>query len=176
MEYLLLNNCLSVAAAGNDSLQRVELHRPRFGPRIPARYPSVLGVAATTRDPSHAAAYSNIGDEFDLGDHIATFGGDVTPRDEPKDAVIGVFSARGFPRRRGTPAIHNENGWASWSGTSFATAIISGIISGYWTLERRHQPNLSAEDVLVGFSKLARDYAPALRTSSLWVKGVWQHM
>jgi hypothetical protein len=177
MEYLLANNCLSIAASGNDSLQRVESGRPRFGPRIPARYPSVLGVAATTGDPSSAAAYSNIGDEFQVGDHVATFGGDVTPRDEPKDAVIGVYSARAFPgQQRGTPAIQNENGWASWSGTSFATGIMSGIVSGYWTLERRHRPNLKAEDVLIGFSKLARDYVPALRTPSIPVAGGWQKM
>src|SRR5207302_11074802 len=104
--YLLAHNCLGVAAAGNDSLRRVESGRPRMGPRIPARYGSVLGVAATTGDPSAAAAYSNVGEELEIGDHIATFGGDLTPAmDEPLNGVVSVYSAARFPRgqQRGGP-------------------------------------------------------------------------
>jgi len=60
--YLLENNCLVVAAAGNDSLRQVEEGRPRLGPRVFARYESVLSVAATGRDGSQGPRYSNVGD------------------------------------------------------------------------------------------------------------------
>ena len=171
MAYLLENNCLGVAASGNDSLHRVEEGRPRFGPRVPARYGSVLGVAATTREASRAAAYSNVGDELELGDHVATFGGDVTPSDEPKDPVVGVYVGRNFPSR---PVVPNQTGFAGWSGTSFATAIVSGLVSGYWALELRRKPTTSAEDVLAGFTQLARDYAPEVRTKAVPMVGEWE--
>lgn len=172
--YLLANNCLGVPAAGNDSLRRVESGRPRLGPRIPARYESVLGVAATRQDPSNAAPYSNIGDELEFGDHIATFGGDVTDQDEPLDGVIGVFTAPTFPTaRRGAPAAPNEAGFAMWSGTSFATAIASGLVAGYWSLARTKRPQVHAEEVLAGFDTLAGSYAPALRTPSIGMRGEW---
>jgi hypothetical protein len=166
-EYLLANNCLAVAAAGNDSLRRVESGRPRLGPRIPARYETVLGVAATVHDASRAADYSNIGDELEFGDHIATFGGGITPSDEPDGGVVGLFTAPRFPRS----ASRNDNGWAEWSGTSFATGIVSGLVSGYWASQ---SPTARAEDVLAGFHNVARRYASAVRTPSIPLAGKWQ--
>jgi len=175
--YLLANNCLGIAAVGNDSLRRVETGRPRLGPRVPARYESVLGVAATTRDPVRPAPYSNVGDELEMGDHIATFGGDVTGGDEPKNGVVGVYAATTFPRARsdrGTPALPNTTGWASWSGTSFATGIASGLVAGYWAAERIQHPKTRAADVLAAFHALAGAYVPGLRTPSIDMLGVWQ--
>jgi hypothetical protein len=175
--YMLANNCLGVAAVGNDSQHRVETGRPRLGPRIPARYQSVLGVAATTRNPSTAAVYSNVGDELEFGDHIATFGGDVTASDEPKNGVIGVYTAPTFPRaasQRGTPALQNNSGWASWSGTSFATGIASGLVAGYWGVQRVRRPETHAEEVLAAFNTMAAGYAPGLRTPSIEMSGEWE--
>ena len=172
-EYLLLNNCLGVAAAGNDSLARVEEGRPRFGPRVPARYGSILGVAATTSDPHRAAAYSNLGDTLEVGDHIATFGGGIdVPNDQALDGIIGVYTAETYPRATGQsgPAARNTNGWATWSGTSFATAFASGLVAGYWGAN----PGRSAEDVLANFHSLASTYAPALATPSIGIRGTWE--
>lgn len=173
--YLLENNCLVVAAAGNDSLGRVEEGRPRLGPRVPARYGSVLGVAATGPDPSQGAAYSNVGDEYELGDHVASFGGDVDDDGEPRDGVIGVHTAAHFPDARtgeASPALANETGWAYWSGTSFTTAIVSGIAANYWASERERSPH--AHQVLATLSTRTDLYAPTLRTAAIAVTGAWQ--
>jgi subtilisin family serine protease len=125
--YLSLNNCLVVAAAGNDSLRAVQSGQQRLDPRLPARFDTVLGVAATLDDGS-AAAYSNAGDDLQLGDHLATFGGGVGPNDLPVNGVLGVYSGA-FP----SPGANGSlKGWAWWSGTSFATGIMSGIVANYW--------------------------------------------
>jgi len=57
--YLRFNNCLVIAAAGNDSLAEVQAHQARMEPRLPARFETVLGVAATTSNPRQAARYSS---------------------------------------------------------------------------------------------------------------------
>jgi hypothetical protein len=56
---------------------------------------------------------------------IATFGGDgygQTGENDLPDALRGVYIAPTFPD--GHP---NVTGWADWSGTSFATPIISAV-------------------------------------------------
>jgi hypothetical protein len=172
-EYLLLNNCLGVAAVGNDSLRRVERGQPRFGPRIPARYGTILGVAATTSDPDHAAEYSNLGDTLEVGDHIATFGGGIdVVEDLPRDGVIGVYTAERFPAYPGGSGFEqpNTNGWAAWSGTSFSTAIASGLVSAFWSAHRE----MPAHEVLAQFHRLARHYAPAVATPSIGMRGTWE--
>jgi len=169
--YLRLNNCLVIAAAGNDSLSLVEANQPRMEPRLPARFDTVLGVAATTSNPEQAAAYSNIGDERELGDHVATFGGDVGNGLQPEDGVIGIYAGK-FPFKR-----PNETGWAFWSGTSFATGIVSGIAANYWAHRRTQDPNLDAADILAELSAQASSfgpYVPALRTPAIEVQGRWR--
>ncbi|HEX8969409.1 MAG TPA: S8/S53 family peptidase, partial [Chloroflexota bacterium] len=168
--YLSLNNCLVVAAVGNDSLAAVERQRPRMDARLPARFETVLGVAATTGDPSQAAPYSNLGDAQELGDHVATFGGGVGPGLQPDDGVIGVYSGE-FPLER-----PNETGWAFWSGTSFATAIVSGIASNLWARQRQERPDAHAAEILAEVHALAREhgaYVADLRTPSIRVTGRW---
>ena len=168
--YLSLNNCLVVAAAGNDSLRRVEAYQGRMQPRIPARFETVLGVAATARDPHQPALYSNVGDERELGDHVATFGGNVTNGLQPEDGVIGIYSGD-FPFNR-----PNETGWASWSGTSFATAIVSGIAANHWAYRRKTDPDIHATAILSDLHKAASEfgpYVPALRTPAIEVHGRW---
>jgi hypothetical protein len=174
--YLLANNCLGVAAVGNDSLRRVEHDRQRFEPRVPARYPAVLGVAATTSNPAEAARYSNIGDELEFGDHIATFGGDIDNTDQPRDGVVGLYTAERFPTANGNrDGAPNESGWAAWSGSSFSTALATGMVANYWAAQRARKPATHAEAILLGFNTLAESYAPALRTPSIGLRGEWQH-
>ncbi len=169
--YVSHNNCLVVAAAGNDSLGQVDAHQARMQPRLPARFNTVLGVAATTSDPRQPARYSNVGDERELGDHVATFGGNSSDTLEPEDGVIGIYSGE-FPDQR-----PNETGWAFWSGTSFATAIVSGIAANLWTAGRTQQPNLHASSVLADLHAEASSFGPyvaALRTPAIEVRGRWR--
>jgi hypothetical protein len=177
--YLIANNVFGVAAAGNDSLRRVQSGRPRFGPRFPASDEAVLGVAATTFDATAAAVYSNVGDELEFGDHIATFGGGMrAASDTPRDGVIGVYTAPSYPRgpRDRSADLHNDNGWAEWSGTSFSAAIAAGLVAGYWTLELAERPDLSAAAVLEEFHRLARHYALEVRTPSIAIGGDWERV
>jgi hypothetical protein len=165
--YLSLNNCLIIAAAGNDSLAQVEARQARMEPRLPARLDTVLGVAATTTNPRQASRYSNVGDERELGDHVATFGGNASDGLEPEDGVMGVYSGE-FPDNQ-----PNETGWAFWSGTSFATGIMSGIAANFWATRR----NLDAASVLADLHDEATafgPYVPALRTPAIEVRGRWR--
>ena len=178
--YLLDANCLVIAAAGNDSTKLAASGRPRLGPRLPARYDSVLGVAATARNPQTAAAYSNMGDSWELGDHVAAFGGDVDDNDQPRDGVIGAYSAPYFPdvdTGQPSPSLPNDTGWAYWSGTSFSTAIVAGIAANYWTARRAARPTPpQADDMLYALSSEAGAYIPALRTRSIQITSEWRRV
>jgi subtilisin family serine protease len=159
--YLALNNCLVVAAAGNDSVAG-EL---RLEPRLPARFETVLGVAATNLD-GKPASYSNVGDEQRRGDHVATFGGERGDECAPLDGVTGLYSGE-FPGLE-----PNTTGWASWSGTSFATAIVSGIAANVWA----SNPLASASEILAEVHELALTsgtYVSELRTPAIALDGEW---
>jgi subtilisin family serine protease len=102
-----------------------------------------------------------------LGDHVATFGGNASDALEPEEGVMGVYSGE-FPD--GQP---NETGWAYWSGTSFATGIMSGIAANFWAT----RPNLDAASVLADLHDEATafgPYVPALRTPAIEVRGRWR--
>jgi hypothetical protein len=145
---------LLVAAAGNDNRPG----QPAPSPRLPARYDEVVGVAAVTRKLA-AAKYSNLGDETVLGNGVAVFGGDASPstkQGEPNlintqpppgsvDAVVGVFSAKTFPQVSADPdetfaPKENLSGWAYWSGTSFATPVVSAIAASIWSSDSDKVP------------------------------------
>lgn len=148
---LLAQNCLILAAAGNDSVYRGTNRRPRWNPRLPAAYDSVLGVAADTVHRGEPARYSNRGEfrQADVRDAVATLGGDLAPDGvTPRAGVIGVYTAEQFP---GTGVL-NDSGWAEWSGTSFATPIMAGIAANVWS----SQPGLDARRVLDKLNDAAR--------------------
>lgn len=103
-----------IAAAGNEGMSG----KQRPGALYPAAFDRVLGVGALASDDGSVipASYSNLSDK-PTNDGITTFGG----MPGKKSGVLGVYVG---PFPDGSP---NENGWAWWSGTSFATPIISGI-------------------------------------------------
>jgi len=127
-ESLFAQGALIVAAAGNDSTsttqQQTSLELPRRPPRAPARYESVFSVSAVNSklQPSSFANAANIPSSTT---GIATFGGDgygSLDANALPDAARVLYIAPTFPS--GEP---NLSGWADWSGTSFATGIISGV-------------------------------------------------
>lgn len=128
-----------VGAAGNDSRQFVPPGGHRV-PGYPAALDSVVGVAALQHD-GRPPVYSNQADwDLKAGNlrrsGLAVFGGDDGP---DGTGVLGVFSAAAFPNQE-----PNTNGWAYWSGTSFAAPIISGIVA------QGLSGGLDAETVLKG--------------------------
>jgi hypothetical protein len=136
MSALQAHNCLVVAAAGNDSVYRGIERHPRWGPRLPALYDEVLGVAADTIRPSVPARYSNLGEvaAASVRDAVATLGGDLAADGvSPSGGVIGVYTAEQFPPLLppAQPAL-NTTGWAEWAGTSFATPIMAGVAANFW--------------------------------------------
>ncbi len=123
-ESLYAHGALVVAAAGNDSAEARKQGRKPRPPRAPARYETTIGV--TSLNSRHEAAqYANAGSIAPLDAGIATFGGDsygFMDANELPDAVRGVYIAPTFPGGE-----QNTNGWGDWSGTSFATPIISAL-------------------------------------------------
>ncbi len=141
LDYLCGKNVVVVAAAGNDAMGA---NAARPGPCLPARYPTVISVAATSRE-GESSFFSNRAEDPQGLNGIATFGGDAVrdnaaqiniiepaiPTRERPDGIQGIFTAGTLPFNGGV----NATGWVYWSGTSFSTPVITAIAA-----------NLLAED------------------------------
>lgn len=126
----LLFECLAdygvliAAAAGNDSVFANKQGKQPRPPRAPARYASTLAVAAVNSDFS-PALFANAANIVPEDSGVATLGGDLygsTDANGLPDAVRGIYISSMFPGGE-----QNMQGWADWSGSSFSTAIISGL-------------------------------------------------
>jgi len=138
-----------VSSAGNDS--GVELwHGPmggtmpeRVGPRYPAAFPEVIAVGAVD-GKGNAAPYSNYPALPPNHNGIATYGGGLPTPVPPSgsdpfteatniDSLRAIYIAPFYPAlsaedsRPNKPAPDPDPCWAYWSGTSFATPIISAV-------------------------------------------------
>ena len=119
----------------------------RFEPRYPAAFPEVISVGAVDNE-GLATSYSDYPSVQPNHNGVATYGGalpqPVPPQPDPsvkthavvKDAVVGLYSASHFPTLSAseTPPgdytpVENSYGWAYWSGTSFATPIVSSLVA-----------------------------------------------
>lgn len=105
---LAYGSAVLVAAAGNDGIPNESLPGHQGKPLYPAAYPWVLGVMASAREPA-----AN-------GDYLAFFSNwDATPRNaieyELMAPGVDIFST--FP----------DNRYATWSGTSVAAPVVSGM-------------------------------------------------
>ncbi|MDQ6831802.1 MAG: S8/S53 family peptidase [Chloroflexota bacterium] len=148
---------LIVAAAGNDNYWFDRLpndpvrHRPE--PRWPARYDKVVGVAAVGFADRNAY-YSNRADIGSQSNGVATFGGDAIRMahedlgeiDTYPDKAVAVYGPTAMADDARVDAVKgiyisdpvmlnggpNKTGWVYWSGTSFATPVITGIAANLW--------------------------------------------
>jgi hypothetical protein len=153
IQSLAILGALFVASAGNEGDTRYQPANPTHV-RPDALYPaqfaykgvggkqplgkSMIPVGAVDKhgNPTTYSCYpGNLG--------IATYGGDVPKhfkQDESGcfteakdiDALIGIYTALSYPALlledcRPTYPIPNAHAWSYWSGTSFATPIISGL-------------------------------------------------
>ena len=119
-----------IAAAGNNRDEKIRPGRPNAC--YLAAFESVLGVGALpiSELPAHiddrlkTASYSNKSDR-PLVTGITTLGGEAGE----KQGVLGIYLGQFPPPSENEleEMKENENGWAWWAGTSFATPIVSGI-------------------------------------------------
>jgi hypothetical protein len=118
-------NSVIVSAAGNDS------HRAQGDLRA-ARYLAItqfaVGVGALNRDRTHPADYSNRAD-FPVNQGLMVVGGEYDESDTTIGGIIGIFTGR--LNLDDDPSIpdRNDNAYAEWSGTSFATPVLAGTIA-----------------------------------------------
>ncbi|GAC1427133.1 MAG: hypothetical protein PVS3B3_29090 [Ktedonobacteraceae bacterium] len=152
IQALAASGAVLVAAAGNDS-NSIDMPG-RIGPRYPAAFPEVLSVGAVDRNGA-MASYSNYPQLVPQHNGIATYGGGIPTkadidRDEV-DAFIGLYSAPTYPALDATNPLTpdapapNKHAWAYWSGTSFATPIISAVAAR--VLEHIQPQGLSAHHI-----------------------------
>lgn len=160
-----------VASAGNES-DANNFHgmnggvSHRFGPRYPAAFPEVISVGAVDNE-GLATPYSDYPSIPPNHNGVATYGGalpqPVPPQPEPlvkthavvKDAAVGLYSSSHYPTLSASDTPPDEytddsHGWAYWSGTSFATPIVSSLAALLLQAQQKGDlpANMSIEDLI----------------------------
>ena len=132
-----VHKTILVAAAGNDGADR---------PFYPAALPWVYSVGSIERD-GRRSDFSNFGswvDAYALGRNLVNaFPVGTYTCHEPENIHANIPEVRQF-----------DNGLARWSGTSFSTPTVAGIIAA--RMSRTGETSRQAADVLFGRAKAQR--------------------
>lgn len=134
-----------IAAAGNNAQQG----HGRPMALYPAAFERVFGVGALAKNiPPNGqrvrnANYSNLADRPPRKG-ITTLGGEQGAG----NGVLGVYIGK-FPNDKLGRIQKNDNGWAWWCGTSFATPIISGITAVALSKLKSANPGSSTEAAIM---------------------------
>lgn len=145
-------------AAGNDS-DLIGTKQTAF----PAGSSEVVGIGALTKN-MHKADYSHKADN-PVWDGLMAYGGNLDTADVAipdldirkacnLKGILSVYTAGVYPSTDYMPV--NTSGWARWAGTSFATAVASGITSRLLSTGITLAPVQIIRDSLM--EKIAIDY------------------
>lgn len=145
---------LLVAAAGNNG-NRVPFWPAALAGPYPEPFPGVVSVGALRRDGLGLACFSDYGpwvnvyapgeklvNVFTTGDYIYVDPASERCRFYPPPPPEPHCTCTTAPKR-GSPA--HFSGMASWSGTSFSTPIVAGMIAAYMSKTREHSRRAASE-------------------------------
>jgi hypothetical protein len=162
-----------VGAAGNEGLDRTrpDGSKPPY-PRYPAGFNGTLGVTALNQNYSRAS-YANWAEDYNIADAagaypvtftgpdrvgIATTGGETLSFGHvrithPLDSVLGLYISNDGLPGLAYSILGQHNGWARWAGTSFANAIVSGVLALIASYRYANQQAFNQADLVTDLLK-----------------------